>query len=358
MERPPLPSPCCPPSSKPAPLKHPTTTLSPYPTSFDGCPHCPIHPSVRSSDARTSQAVPTQECAISDAIPTREGARPNGPHPHFRAVTYHAPTSTTTRTSTNACADGIAPLATAIFREEYMRVDDIHFAEASAQERGDGLGRAHHAGPYAGSAYLNTTAAALPHPQQGAIKPSPQPALHPSPSRTRLPPPPLVPPPLPLRPPATPPDWPFPISIEEMGWVLTAVVMARRMDQEDEQRQRDDEYDYDQIDLQRDETDTGVARDLERGASSPELSAHGSDIFGSDTMATLDEQEHDEYEDSFDPASSVSSPVASINIEHDDANAWESEVASLHLSDQLDEDFNGSDGSEDQYWQDEVVDDV
>ncbi|KAI5822126.1 hypothetical protein K523DRAFT_319099 [Schizophyllum commune Tattone D] len=134
--------------------------------------------------------------------------------------------------------------------------------------------------------------------------------------------------------------------------------MARRMDQEDEQRQRDDEYDYNQVDLQRDETNTGVARDLERGASSPELSAHGSDIFGSDTMAALDEQEHDEYEDSFDPASSVSSPVASINIEHDDTNVWESEVASLHLSDQLDEDFDGSDGPEDQYWQDEVVDGV
>ncbi|KAI5821952.1 hypothetical protein K523DRAFT_319422, partial [Schizophyllum commune Tattone D] len=136
--------------------------------------------------------------------------------------------------------------------------------------------------------------------------------------------------------------------------------IARSMDQEDEQRQRDDEYDYDydHFDLQQDETNTGMARDLERGASSPELSAHGGDVFGSDTMATLDEQEHDEYEDSFNPASSVSSPVASIDIEHDDANAWESEVASLHLSDQLEEDFDGSDWSEDQYWEDEVAGDV
>ena len=119
--------------------------------------------------------------------------------------------------------------------------------------------------------------------------------------------------------------------------MLTAVVMARRMDQEDEQRQRDDEYDYDydHFDHQRDETDPGMAHDLERGASSPELSTHGGDVFGSNTMAMLDEQE--EYADSFNPASSVPSPVASIDIEHNDTDAW------------------GSDWSEDQYWEDEVV---
>ncbi|KAL1697920.1 hypothetical protein EV121DRAFT_297763 [Schizophyllum commune] len=72
---------------------------------------------------------------------------------------------------------------------------------------------------------------------------------------TKHPLPPLAspPPPMPFLPPqgsssapSPPPrDWPFPISVQELGWVLAAVVMARRMDQEDEQRRRDEEYEDD-----------------------------------------------------------------------------------------------------------------
>ncbi|KAL1736712.1 hypothetical protein EV714DRAFT_266668 [Schizophyllum commune] len=43
----------------------------------------------------------------------------------------------------------------------------------------------------------------------------------------------------------TPPGWPFPISVTEMGWVLAAVVMARNMDREDERRRHEhDDDDY------------------------------------------------------------------------------------------------------------------
>ncbi|KAL1697970.1 hypothetical protein EV121DRAFT_297707 [Schizophyllum commune] len=42
-------------------------------------------------------------------------------------------------------------------------------------------------------------------------------------------------------PPPPPPGWPFPLSVEEMGWVLAAVVMARRMDQDDEQVLHDED---------------------------------------------------------------------------------------------------------------------
>ncbi|KAL1724979.1 hypothetical protein EV714DRAFT_277968 [Schizophyllum commune] len=60
-------------------------------------------------------------------------------------------------------------------------------------------------------------------------------------------PPPSLPPPRTLQSPGsyppTPTDWPFPISVTEMGWVLAAVVMARNMDREEARRRQ--EYDDD-----------------------------------------------------------------------------------------------------------------
>ncbi|KAI3998500.1 hypothetical protein K525DRAFT_275108 [Schizophyllum commune Loenen D] len=313
-----------PPPLRPAPLKHPTPTFP-------------------------SHLIPV-EVRVPPPSPTGSRAAVSG--------------STLPAGRAQGSARTALPLVDARLHEEHTRADIVRLARAPIID-----GHTHNVAASVNGRTSFADPQRVPHAPWLAYSTSPTPATslcnvsapkgvpihaikHPPP------PPPLMPPPLPLRPPATPPGWPFPISIEEMGWVLTAVVMARRMDQEDEQRQREDEYDYDydHFDLQRDETDTGMAYDLERGASSPKLSTHGGDVFGSDTMATLDQQ--DEYADSFNPASSVSSPVASIDIEHDDADAWGSEEASLHLSDQLDEDFNSSDWSEDQYWEDEVVGDV
>ncbi|KAI5822092.1 hypothetical protein K523DRAFT_378781 [Schizophyllum commune Tattone D] len=187
-----------------------------------------------------------------------------------------------------------------------------------------------------------------------------------------LPPPPLpVPPPPPqgpaLLPPPPPPGWPFPMSVEELGWVLAAVVMARRMDQEDEQCRRDEESeDGDSFIFEQDEMHTYEA-DPSHNFSSNSNDEHASDAdttsfvestpwslrhdspiscsFDFDTIITRDWQEHEYPGNTNNSASPVSPPVAFLDIEPSDGDSQDWEEPSAPW-DESGRDFADNDESE------------
>ncbi|KAL1657915.1 hypothetical protein GGF50DRAFT_121353 [Schizophyllum commune] len=145
----------------------------------------------------------------------------------------------------------------------------------------------------------------------------------------------------------TPPGWPFPISITEMGWVLTAVVMAQRLDREDEQRQRDEDEDsypfisgLDEIDDERSELSphNSPGQDLSSLSNSDNLATHSNYPV---------QREYESEDDSESPELySLPSAAGSIDLVHDNSDVQTWEVAK---SDEFAEDFVDSDQSVEEY---------
>ncbi|KAL1684925.1 hypothetical protein GGG16DRAFT_40065, partial [Schizophyllum commune] len=126
-------------------------------------PPRPVRAAVRSSDARTVQAVPAPECAISNAGLMCEGTRPSRSLPHHGHM------------------EDFASLATAESSQEYTGADGVRLAGAPSQERGEGLSRALRVEARTNSTRPNTTATA--YPWQVSLRPPPWSIIQPPPSR-------------------------------------------------------------------------------------------------------------------------------------------------------------------------------
>ncbi|KAI5822054.1 hypothetical protein K523DRAFT_358680, partial [Schizophyllum commune Tattone D] len=149
-----------------------------------------------------------------------------------------------------------------------------------------------------------------------------------------------------------PPGWPFPLSVEEMGWVLAAVVMARRMEQEDEETGCDEYDNYDFV------------AESEDGTNNNELSPHGPVVLPDPEVdghlieynyANVDPDNH-EYASTASGSASPT-PATTFNVvdfELDNADEQNWGEASSSLSDELDEGFVDPGQSEDEYWDDDV----
>ncbi|KAL1749548.1 hypothetical protein FB107DRAFT_182889, partial [Schizophyllum commune] len=141
------PSRSCPPLSRPAPSKHPTSR----PSSHATFPEVPAPP----------------------PRPTLSSAGDTG----IAATSSHGHQDATQRA---------APCAEAEMREEYTRANDFRLARAPAQGRGIGLGRAHRADPCVYSACFNTSTASPPRPHQSGLTPPPQAHITPSSSHAAI----------------------------------------------------------------------------------------------------------------------------------------------------------------------------
>ncbi|KAL1751302.1 hypothetical protein FB107DRAFT_251571 [Schizophyllum commune] len=358
-EQPPLPSRYCPSPWKPAPSKQLTST-PPHLTSFDVWvpPYRPIRSSARDSDVRAAHP-PTEMYDGCSGIGRRASTHPAHTAPLL-------PASTTEQRSSDACPDRLALLATAKSREKYTSPDDFRLAGAPTQEREDGLGHAHRAASGADWARLVTSAAALPHSQR--LTPSPPPlSAHPASlappapllytppiqqvliHATKHPPLPLPPSPLQRPPPPSPPmppNWPFPLSVVEMGWVLTAVVMAQQMAREEEQ-DRDYEYEdnniFDPYEVDRDNDPSTLIESSPQSPYNNSLIRHDFDF---DNAIPRDWHEYEHTDDSDSLASLVSPPAVSVILEYSDVDSQDWGELSAPPYDVSREEFVDFDGSE------------
>ncbi|KAL1671063.1 hypothetical protein EV122DRAFT_285362 [Schizophyllum commune] len=343
-----------PPRSRPALSKHPTPTLRPAP--FD----VPLHSTqltARDWHAST-QATRIEAGTIhSSGMHNTTGSRLSMPlapptaHAHSVAMAQDVPDSHAEYTSVGNARLARAPVAPPSrraegdhHRQERGRSHPAHgdFAHAGAvlnmpnaslPSLSSARGHSYEQPPPRGqqTAYFASPAhfASLAHstplyndsPTQQvhihATKHPPLPNLAASSSRA-CPMPPLPPPSYnsPLHAPPPPPGWPFPLSVEEMGWVLAAVVMARNMDREEERRRHEyDDSDHYSIWEPNDEDESGG-----------DLSSHDNSAVppGPASHATLSEGDNTEtttYDVGYDNTiAGLTSPVPSLATSITDPN--------------------------------------
>ncbi|KAL1709125.1 hypothetical protein EV121DRAFT_267584 [Schizophyllum commune] len=196
-----------PPPSRPAPLKHPTLATHPISVEVDAPPILPPWPVARSSGRahQVTRLTPSLvDTRMYEEYTSADTIRLAGAPSVARVVPSAVPAA-------NGCASYAGPQCTG----ELSRAPPVAYPTSLDCAR-TSLGA-----PATEGVFINATK----HPPP----PLPPPSTHQL-SHSSSP---------------TPPGWPFPISVTEMGWVLAAVVMARNMDREDERRQHEhDDDDY------------------------------------------------------------------------------------------------------------------